>query len=108
MEYSRTTGFCAASIIFVAAEANADDEVSVEADDAVRAEESDTENALLAVTAAAAAVADGDEFGGIFPSKNEKRAWLRKPALEPRRGWQMMAGVDTTNSMRRGCKECRC
>lgn len=66
MEYSRTTGFCVASIILVAAEANADDEVSVEVDDAVRAEVSDTENALLAVTAAAAAVADGDELGGIF------------------------------------------
>ena len=69
MEYSRTTGFCAASIILVAAEANADDEANEEGDDdadAVRAEVSDTENALLAVTAAAAAVADGDEFGGIF------------------------------------------
>lgn len=66
MEYSRTTGFCVASIILVAAEANADDEVSVEVDDAVRAEVSDTENALLAVTAAAA-VAEGEELGGIFP-----------------------------------------
>ena len=67
MEYSRTTGFCAASIILVAAEANADDEANEEGDDdadAVRAEVSDTENALLAVTAAA--VADGDELGGIF------------------------------------------
>ena len=69
MEYSRTTGFCVASIILVAAEANADDEGNEEGDDdadAVRAEVSDTEKALLAVTAAAAAVADGDELGGIF------------------------------------------
>ena len=67
MEYSRTTGFCVASITLVAAEANADDEVSAEGDidAAVRAEVSDTEKALLAVIAAAA-VADGDEFGGIF------------------------------------------
>ena len=75
MEYSRTTGFCAASITLVAAEANADDEVSVEGtedeDAADRAEVSDTENALLAVTAAAAAAA-GDELGGIFfPRENE-------------------------------------
>ena len=55
MEYSRTTGFCVASIILVAAEANADDEVSAEGDidAAVRAEVSDTEKALLAVIAAA-------------------------------------------------------
>ena len=69
MEYSRTTGFCVASIILVAAEANADDEANEEGDedaDAVRAEVSDTENALLAVTAAAA-VAEGEELGGIFP-----------------------------------------
>ena len=76
MEYNRTTGICAASITLVAAEANADDEVSVEGtedeDAADRAEVSDTENALLAVTAAAAAVADGDELGGIFfPQENE-------------------------------------
>ena len=73
MEYSRTTGFCAASITLVAAEANADDEVSVEGtedeDAADRAEVSDTENALLAVTAAAA----GDEFGGMFFLKRMRR-----------------------------------
>ena len=69
MEYSRTTGFCVASITLFAAEANADDEANGEGDDdadAVRAEVSDTEKALLAVTAAATAVADGDELGGIF------------------------------------------
>ena len=71
MEYSRTTGFCA-SMILVAAEANAEDVRGGGDDDdgdaAVRAEVSDTENALLAVTAAAA----GDELGGIFfPRENE-------------------------------------
>ena len=70
MEYSRTTGFCLTSTILVAAEANAEDVRAGAGDDdddaaAVRAELSDTENALLAVTAAAAAVADGEEFGGI-------------------------------------------